>query len=591
MSKSFIIGDPDDVSRVEVTTPVQDLPRAFIPRLMLDDPQYDLVKNNPIAWQKLRIKHDFEYWCQRCVVVKDKMSGRNVPLILNAPQLRLARQMEQKRLAGVPIRVVLLKARQWGGSTVIQMYMAWIQLVHQRNWNSIICAQNKDTASLIRAMFEKLLDNYPPELWDGDEGSKPQMKRFNRSDNISHVPGRGCCITIASYRSKDAARGSDIAMAHLSEVAFWNKTKSNTPKQLVSSIVGSIAPVPLSFIAYESTANGINNYFYERWLAQDEDPGDDIFCFVPWFELEMYALDPPEPLSNLSTYEFWLRDHCKCTDAQIYWYRNKQRELGDSSKMQAEYPSTPDEAFKNTGFSPFELLHVNNLRRLCSTPTMHSLVNDELVEDLNGNIQVWQKPADKADYIVTVDVGGRSENADFSVIAVLRYDGEKPEVVAQWRGHEYHDVTSNLAVKIARTYNDALLVIESNSFEHDESAQGASVLNEVYYQYPNLYYREADSNDPSSKARKPGFHTNKCTKSLIIQNLAVTIRDEAYIERDIDAIREILAFEERNGKYQAKPGSHDDILMTRAIALYIAKQYANEPEIHLTEAYLNSFWW
>lgn len=59
---------------------------------------------------------DFERWCEECVTVADKLSGLPVPFRLNAPQKRLARVMEARRRAGRPVRVILLKARQWGGS-------------------------------------------------------------------------------------------------------------------------------------------------------------------------------------------------------------------------------------------------------------------------------------------------------------------------------------------------------------------------------------------------------------------------------------------------------------------------------------------
>ena len=66
------------------------------------------------------------------------------------------------RLAGKPIRLILLKARQWGGSTAIQLYMAWIQLVHKKGWYSAIIAQDNSSAIRIKEMYSKLLKEYPP---------------------------------------------------------------------------------------------------------------------------------------------------------------------------------------------------------------------------------------------------------------------------------------------------------------------------------------------------------------------------------------------------------------------------------------------
>ena len=125
--------------------------QVLVPASMKADTDYrpDLDKS---AWQRLRCRHDFEYWCAKCVTSKDKTAGKEGPFILNAPQRRVAAILESDRLAGQPLRLILLKARQWGGSTLVQMYMAWIQSCHRHNWNSLICAHVKDTASGIRGM-------------------------------------------------------------------------------------------------------------------------------------------------------------------------------------------------------------------------------------------------------------------------------------------------------------------------------------------------------------------------------------------------------------------------------------------------------
>ena len=68
-----------------------------------------------------------------------------------------------------------------------------------------------------------------------------------------------------------------------------------------------------------------------------------------------------------------------------------------------------------------------------------------------------------------------------------------------------------------------------------------------------------------------GFHTNRATKSLIITHLIAMVRDCGYVERCTEACNELTTYEQLpNGSYAAKLGNHDDILMTRAIALYVA---------------------
>ena len=150
--RAFFEDDPYDPiagvgcwgDRVEVAGRL--VPRAVLAR----HPEYPTL--SATEQDKARIQEDFEFWCARCVTIKDKMSGRNVPLVLNRPQRRLLSVMEEQRVAGSPVRVILLKARQWGGSTLVQMYLAWMQLVRHTGWNSLICGHLHATSKSIKRM-------------------------------------------------------------------------------------------------------------------------------------------------------------------------------------------------------------------------------------------------------------------------------------------------------------------------------------------------------------------------------------------------------------------------------------------------------
>lgn len=88
---------------------------VWLPVTMLNDPQFRLLKSRE-EYVALRFRHDFEYWCATCVKVRQKLTGEIDSLILNAPQRRMLAEMEKDRLEKKPIRIILLKARQWGGS-------------------------------------------------------------------------------------------------------------------------------------------------------------------------------------------------------------------------------------------------------------------------------------------------------------------------------------------------------------------------------------------------------------------------------------------------------------------------------------------
>ena len=112
--------------RVEVGPEEWTEGREAVPREMTLDPKYPSARTAN-AWTRLRCRYDFEYWAAKCCRIRDKNTCRDVPFILNRPQRRVVKLLEADRRAGRPMRMIILKARQWGGSTVVEMYSAWIQ--------------------------------------------------------------------------------------------------------------------------------------------------------------------------------------------------------------------------------------------------------------------------------------------------------------------------------------------------------------------------------------------------------------------------------------------------------------------------------
>lgn len=576
---------------ISVQSPIADEGMVELPDEVMADVDFEVAKHDATAWKRLRCRHDFVYWARECCVIKHKLSGREVPFELNAPQMKLLKVFETERLAGRPIRVILLKSRQWGGSTLVQFYMAWLQSCHCRNWNSIIVSQVKDTSKTIRGMYSRMLKNYPVELWEGDE--KPRLKVFEGSQNVREIAGRGCRVTVASIENQDAMRGSDFAMAHLTEVAFWKSTPRHSPDDLIRAVCASIASVANSLVVIESTANGVGNYFHTEWQRAVNGESDKIPVFVGWHEIEYNRIagdDDQNLMSSLSPYEQMLRDRYGCGPEQIRWYGRRMKEYRSHQLLMAEYPTCALEAFINSGTGLFSVENVERLRVGCREPlavgeivrceTRSQSENERMAQtsitqklrnmasgvgmgryefyaDSVGRLMVWEHPVEGGEYVAAVDIGGRTDGADWSVVAVFRTDCEKPCVVAQWRGHIDHDILADTASAIGAYYNEALLVVESNSLEH--SGVGQFVLEGLRRAYNNLYYRSTGN---------VGFHTNRSTKEKIITGLMAAVREGSYEERCHVACNEMMTYEQKqNGGYGAKDGCHDDVLMTRAIAL------------------------
>lgn len=576
---------------------------------------------------RLRMRHDFPFWAATVVKVKNKGGGPDVFFRLNRPQRKLVEMFERERLARRPIRIILLKARQWGGSTCTQLYMAWLQLLHAEGLNSLIIAHQGAGSDEIKDMFDRMIASYPPFLlYDENHaaipdmrlftGVRPRMEGVGRSGMIFRVPERNCKVKLGSAERPDSCRGGDYNLVHLSEVGIWKATDGKTPEDIVRSACGGVLLRENTMIVYESTANGTGNFFHREYVAATRGESQFRPLFISWHEIEQYSLtlSPEERLDlarrlwrergdesetqrrSSGRYLFRLFEAGATLEA-IAWYIAERSKYNDQARMAAEYPNDDVEAFAHSGCRVFDRYDVERLRAECRDPIITGDVvsrhpdGPDSLTDLSfsssgSGMQVWAFP-DTANpmterYLTVVDVGGRSTRADWSVVTVFdrvaMASGGGPEVVAQWRGHCDVDRLAWRAARIAAFYDNSLLVVESNTLETREADRmvdsGGSpyILLQIRDAYPNLYVRGGSvENLREGNTQKLGFHTNTVTKSMIISTMVKVVRDGLYTERSEDALDEMLSYERRaNGSYGAISGCHDDILMTRAIGLHIA---------------------
>lgn len=576
----------------------------------------------------LRMLHDFPYWCATSAKIKCKGGGDDVFLYLNRPQRRLVEIFEEMRVEGRPIRVILLKARQWGGSTCVQLYMAWLQLIHHTGLNSLIIAHQRVATDEIKDMFDRMLDAYPEELLPAE--GKKRTKAVGKSSDAVRILGRNCKIKLGSAERPDSCRGGDYNLVHLSEVGVWRSTTMKTPEDIVRSACSGVLLAPNTMIVLESTANGTGNYFHREYLAAMRGKSQFRPAFVAWYEIEQYAVALSDAERSRLARTLWEgRDSTAADDRSdsgqflfrlfargatldaIAWYISERMKYNDHARMASEYPSDEHEAFAHSGNMVFDRASLERLREGCRTASYrgdivsHDL-NPESLDNLyfrpgaGGGLEVWDLPdsesriADR--YLVVVDVGGRSAKADWSVIAVIdragMADGRGPSIAAQWRGHCDWDQLAWRAARVAAFYCRALLVVESNSLESREPHRMVDgcelpfILHQIRDVYPNIYARKAGiENLARGEELKLGFHTNMATKPMIIGTLIRVVREGLYEERSDDAVNEMISYERRpNGSYGAVAGEHDDILMTRAIGLHIALYEMEPPRRRLPPA-------
>ncbi|OJV19431.1 MAG: hypothetical protein BGO30_06015 [Bacteroidetes bacterium 41-46] len=573
--------------------------------------KYEATKENKIeflnSFHTARFKYDFEFWCFLTVKIQDKLTKQRIPFKLNRGQRRLVAKFEKMRLDGVPIRVILVKARQWGGSTVTQIYMLWLQLFHYENWHSVIISQLKTQAVNIRNMLSKTIKYYPREAGEFS------FTAVSGTQSIRQIPERGCEVQIGSAEMPDAIRSFDVSMAHLSEIALWPETQAKSGDDLAQALYAAIpSHQPGTFICLESTAKGIGNFFHENWLLAESGESELAPVFVSWFEIDLYTKginNIKRFIESMTPYNWWQWEQ-GATFEGINWYNwyKKSKRYSDF-QMKSEFPTTAGEAFQTKSGKYFLPEYIEVSRKTCKQPIFigtirgdsqkgaGALRNIRLIEGDTGAsevLKIWQHPEISSDerilyrYLVTIDIGGKSYTSDNSVISVYDRIGLMDpfgalERVAIWVGHVDHDILAWLGAQIATYYDEALLVIESNTIDSRDKKKKDSitfegdhfytVIDELAEEYDNLYARGTPPDKVIDKGGevKYGWHMNKKTKYQAYDRYSAAIRDGEYVERSHEAVNEMEWLEvDKNGGINAILGKRDDIQDTNAVGVYVA---------------------
>lgn len=580
--------------------------------------------------REIRHKYDFCFWAYFQIHIIDKTGHGEIRLKLNYAQIKVFLVCERLRQSGKPINIIICKARQWGGSTFCIFYQCWIALKWKSSHAFSVCAQTVGIATSIVNMLNFAFTKYM--AWDlGLPVSEsihlsmiPKSSEYVIRDSRNGIV-RHNKIRIGSIIAPDNLRGLPGSGAHFSEVGVWPDTPERRPEDLIKSITGGILPRPYTMQAIESTAKGTGNAFHRAYLKAKRSSLGFTAIFIPWF----YILFDTLPIDDYHEFARWLYDNKDKTEPDggwadpgkyywhlwelgatfegINWYRHKRLEYDDFADMASEAPSDDIEAFQHSGTKVFSIYDVYDIRKDNRLPLKRGFLfsdseegegvlrNIHFEETPDGLLCIWDMPGTERisdRYIVSVDVGGRSKGADWSVIRVFdRFPmtmGGKPELVAQMRYHTDPDMLTYDAVRIAEFYRHALLVIESNTLETRDRERDTDgnmteyILDILSDIYDNLYARKQSAEDIRQGApKKYGFHTNTSTKPAIIGHLIQCVRKHLWIERDGQCCDELEIYEKNTkGQFNAPPGTgnHDDILMATAIALWVCFREMELPQ-------------
>lgn len=574
--------------------------------------------------RRIRHRHDFVFWAYFCIKIKHKTAKKRVRFVLNLPQLLALAICEGMRLRGEPISLIILKARQWGGSTFCFFYQCWL-LFEWNEFHSFAIAAHTSTASeTILTMLKRTIKDYPAwALGLPDEStlhlapadSTGHAFCLKDQDNRQVLEG---FIYIGTAEKPDTLRSKDISGAHYSEVGLWPDTPGKRADDLIADIEGGMTDGEDTMTVMESTAKSSDDYFADTWnscndgqggytqvfipsrdVIFDNRPVEDMREFVEWLWTHRNEDKRNGRWRDTGKYYWWLWE-IGSTLEHINWYRYRRLRLS-FAKMCNEAPETPEQAFFTAGNHVFDPFLVAAKAKRCREPEfvgelvadgqkgVDAMKNIRFIENSTGNLRIWEKPDDspvKDRYVVVLDPRrGASDGADPACITVfdrllLMPDfglSGKVSVVAEMNYKANPKLQAYDAMRLAKYYNNALLVIESNTMERMEEERNngidpfeyiIDIVGKLYSE--NMYMRSAPEEDVDGNiVYKWGFQTNASTKPKIINFMCECLQDDLWTEPSAMCCKQMASYLEEHGKTNAEHGKHDDVVMSRAIGLWI----------------------
>ena len=109
-----------------------------------------------------RLKDDLPYFANNFLKIKTKNEGI-IPFRLSNIQLDAHKRIEQRKREGKPIKIIFLKSRQVGMSTLTEARF-FSKILFQRAKNAFVLADKSDSAHNIFKMAKRYYDNLPEGL-------------------------------------------------------------------------------------------------------------------------------------------------------------------------------------------------------------------------------------------------------------------------------------------------------------------------------------------------------------------------------------------------------------------------------------------
>jgi hypothetical protein len=506
------------------------------------------------------------------LMIQSTEAGQLIPLTPNWAQREYLAVIERELSDKQRARIIILKARQLGLSTITEACMFALSFMIHR-YRGLVLSHDNDSAQHLLSMTQTFWDEFwAKELYD---------TKYEARNMLSWAQNRSQ-IRVATANNTKAGRSKTIDFLHASEVAFWDK-----PFELMTGMSKSIHQTPGTVIVLESTANGRGNYFHQMWEEAVTGENDFIPLFFPWHKHPEYTasflgLSVSHLLRGGLTEDERVLRRIGVDDDHLAWRRWAIRNLCSNKPLDfmQEYPTTPEEAFISTGSNVFADADLKNHFAPVEAASRGRLVRSgvntvKFTPDSAGPLTVFSMPASDKDwgqYIIGGDPS-RVIYGDYAVAQVL--NRRTMEQVAVWRGKSEPGAFASELVKLGMWYNQALICPEK------QGAGYMTIGKLLGLNYPNIIrLGKADKTPGKVNADQWGWDTNVQTKheaiGWLLEHFTGPLRrdeDGRYasglLVHDRATYSELVNYValENGGYGNGVNEKHDDTVMALAIAV------------------------
>lgn len=525
-------------------------------------------------------------WFATCarILTKDQRLVTPDP---NVYQLHILEVYEWCMSHGTPCRILALKPRQKGSSTV----SAAVVYHHCRRFRTRALQiadryKNSDNLFAMTCRYAEH-DDFPwPHEWQATATSAALLRDGRLWSRIDRD----------TAENPRAGRSGTVQVLHVSEAAHFASDGEKSAEKTMLSLLNSLADVPGSVAIVETTANGAAGWFYDHWLGavtfEERLAGQRgngwIKVFAPWFVFDDSrlvgdaGLVEAEPLSERErrgvTLFGWDAE-------QIAWRRWTlgQKCAGREDLFDQEYPEDDRVAFLTSGRPRFSLAGLTRLRATqeAVAPRFGFLREDHQAIAFEahaaGWAQIWEEPREEGRYLLWCDTAtGReqtkeSHDPDRHAVLVLRQGFATPRgeyrnamLVARVRPPCFDDwhILEEKVIALCRYYGRCLIGVEV--------PMGLALLEGLRRAGMPLFKRRAAGEGRGAPLEKLGFQSNAATKPMVIGSLSRALDGDPPLDiYDPHVIDELGSFViHEDGREAALAGRHDDDVMALAMAVH-----------------------